>query len=250
MQNNILSKRNVLLIILALLVAGIFSIVFYYVSSGNSQALDLRIAEWAYSIRLPGLNTFFEAITYLANTETIIAICLLLLIYPNTRFTYGIPVSAIAIVNTISNKTIKHIVERARPDKAMQIISEGGYSFPSGHASTSTAVYGLLLVLIIFTYLEQKKSLLTDTSIPLSLNNDVDLQSDKNVILWPNFYNKKRTLFKVLCLLFAALPFLISFSRVYLGVHYFTDVLAGMLEGLFFVIVTVIVIPLFYRKKS
>ncbi|HFU74714.1 MAG TPA: phosphatase PAP2 family protein [Arcobacter sp.] len=101
---------------------------------------------------------------------------------------------------------IKNTVERIRPD--MQIIEVLGYSFPSGHATISTA-----LAFSLFWILKEKIK-----------------------------YTKT--------LLFVAiiLPLLISFSRVYLNVHYLSDVVAGIGLSLFWVSLVAIIFDI--RKKS
>ncbi len=92
------------------------------------------------------------------------------------------------------NQIIKYIVARPRPVFAHPLIPESGYSFPSGHVLVSIVAYGLLAyfaVLILRTW-------------------------------------KTRT--AVICAA-AGLVALISFSRLYLGVHYFSDVAGGVAAG-------------------
>lgn len=80
--------------------------------------------------------------------------------------------------------------ERPRPDN-LRIIEETGFSFPSGHSMASMAFYGYLIYLIFM-----------------------------NV--------KDRKLRNLLCAGLGILVFLIGLSRIYLGVHYTSDVIAGM----------------------
>lgn len=89
------------------------------------------------------------------------------------------------------NQALKYIIQRPRPNE-LRLIYESGYSFPSGHSMASTAFYGFLI------YLIYKKV--------------------KNKTL-------KITLIIVLSLLIVA----ICVSRIYLGVHYTSDVLGGFL---------------------
>lgn len=101
---------------------------------------------------------------------------------------------------------IKNIVARIRPD--MQVIEAFGYSFPSGHATISTAL-ALSLFWILKDKIKHTKSLLLLTII---------------------------------------IPLLISFSRVYLNVHYLSDVIAGIGLSLFWVSLVAIVFDI-QRKK-
>ena len=99
------------------------------------------------------------------------------------------------IVNLItiffSNQLLKRIVERPRPE-GFRIVEELGYSFPSGHSMVSMAFYGLF---IYFIYEKVKNKYIKWTSI----------------------------------ILLTLLIVLIGISRIYLGVHYASDVLAGFL---------------------
>ncbi len=88
----------------------------------------------------------------------------------------------------------KHITLRPRPDEPLIPIS--GYSFPSGHATGSTTFYGFLAILLILFYLKKKSSKI------------------------------------IVPLLFGFFVILVMISRVYLSVHYPSDVLAGCLLGL------------------
>lgn len=167
-----------------------FAVLIYIVIAMGVTNFDTTICNAFYSARTPGLTTLAEAITYLGNWEAIVIICLLLLIYPKTRIKFGLPVAGVAVVTSVTKIIVKPIVERARPDVVWHLITENGYSFPSGHSITSFAVYGLLFILIL-RYVEDKQ---------------------------------KKIGLAIVC---GALTFLVGLSRIYVGVHYPTDVLAG-----------------------
>ncbi len=99
----------------------------------------------------------------------------------------------------ILNKVFKSIMCRPRP-LDIALVSAGGYSFPSGHSSASIAFYGLL---IYFIY--------------------KNVQNNK--LKW--------SLMVALCLLVLS----IGLSRVYLGVHYASDVLGGFIFGIIHLII-------------
>ena len=102
----------------------------------------------------------------------------------------------------VSNYLIKICVRRIRPEHLM-IIKETGFSFPSGHTMMSFAFFALLIHFV-----------------------------------WTTLKNKSLKI--VLSAVFASLVLMICFSRIYLGVHYLTDIIAGCL--ITFVIVEVCLI--------
>lgn len=174
----------------------LFSVIAYFVMTNNAAGFDNPIREFFYGLRMDGLNTLLEGITYLGNWQSIVMVCLLLLAYDKTRIPYGVLGSTVAIADTLINKGLKQLFERTRPEDVVPLIEQGGYAFPSGHSVTSMAFYGMLLFLVQ-TRMEDRK--------------------------------KANALSVVLILLIA----LIGPSRIYLGVHYPTDVLAGWAEGIF-----------------
>lgn len=97
------------------------------------------------------------------------------------------------------NQLLKRIIQRPRPTE-FRIINESGYSFPSGHSMVSMAFYGYLIYLI---YVKVKNKYL------------------------------KWSLIVILGVLIIS----IGISRIYLGVHYTSDVLAGFLISISYLII-------------
>lgn len=161
---------------------------------GNLQWFDDPIREWVYSIRNPALTEVLKVITYMGNWQTITLLCIVLLLFRKTRLRYGVPVSAGAIFVTIFNRIIKLIFKRPRPEESLHLIEEGGYSFTSGHSITSMVVFGLLI------YLVRK-------------------------------YVKNRKAANILTAALAVPWIFIGLSRIYMGVHFPSDVLAGWALG-------------------
>ena len=112
-----------------------------------------------------------------------------------TRRTYGLHVSEGAIAVTVLNKIIKSLVERPRPDDIVHLVHAGGFSFPSGHSITSMFVFGMLIYLVR-----------------------------------TNMQNRHAA--NILTVVLAIPMVCIGLSRIYLGVHYPTDVLAGWSLGI------------------
>ena len=209
MKNN-KSKSGMIICVAA--IAG-FAAIFYFVGSGNACLFDDVIREFFYDLRDPALTPFVKLITYLGNYQTIVILCLVLLIIKPLRVVYGISVSTGAVFVTVLNKSIKHAVHRPRPSDVMHLVNEGGFSFPSGHSITSMFVYGLLIYLV-----------------------------RKNV--------KNRKIADLLTIVFAVPLILIGPSRIYLGVHYPTDVLAGWCLGAAVVVIWIKLIRKFYEERK
>ena len=99
------------------------------------------------------------------------------------------------VLNVLMNQLIKALVRRERPINSL--IYVGGFSFPSGHSMVSMAFYGML----IYIFYKLMKN------------------------------NKFKWLVMSLC---GLLIILIGFSRIYLGVHYLSDVLVGFSVSLLY----------------
>ena len=113
---------------------------------------------------------------------------------------------------TILNQIIKFIMQRPRPTE-FRLIEETGYSFPSGHSMVSLAFYGYLIYLI-YKYINNK--------------------------------HLKRTLIIILSVLIC----IIGVSRIYLGVHYTSDVLGGFLISFAYLIIYIELVNKFVLEKN
>lgn len=107
-------------------------------------------------------------------------------------------ISNLAII-TVLNQLLKRIVQRPRPTE-FRIVEESGYSFPSGHSMVSMAFYGYLIYLI-YKYVKNK------------------------YLKW------------ISIILLSILICSIGISRIYLGVHYTSDVLGGFLISVSYLVI-------------
>ncbi len=138
-----------------------------------------------------------KVITKFGNAESLILITIILfLVIKNKRIKWAIPVNIVC--SAILNFTLKNIIQRPRPIE-YRIIDMNGYSFPSGHSMVSMAFYGLLIYLI-----------------------------------YKNIKNKYIKVISILLL--STLIFLIGVSRIYLGVHYTSDVIGGFLLAISYLV--------------
>ena len=128
---------------------------------GRFIAFDGDVSRFFYDLRSNGLTGIMILITYISNWEEVSIICLLLLMYPQTRIRYGIPVISAVALAQIFKTIVKETARRARPDESLHLIVQKGYSFPSGHAITGMALFGVLFILVL-RYFEKgmKKNIL------------------------------------------------------------------------------------------
>ena len=201
-----------------------FLLLTYLVCAENGAplALDNLLRYPVYELRRDGLSSILIFDTYCGNWQTITALCSLLLVLSffwkpfgkSLRNSYGISLAAGSLLSLFAYTNIKALIERPRPDAALHLISQGGYSFPSGHAMTSLVFYGLLLIWIR-RFLSAKK--------------------------------KSKTITAGITVLLSVFIFLIGFSRIYVGVHYPSDVLAGWSIG---ACILMVLSSVFRPKKS
>ena len=140
----------------------------------------------------------------------VIATITLFIVIKNKKIGISI-LSNVAIV-TVLNQLIKRILQRPRPTE-YRIIEETGYSFPSGHSMVSMAFYGYFIYLI-YKYVKNK------------------------YVKWISI--------SLLSLLICA----IGISRIYLGVHYTSDVLGGFLISISYLIIYISAANKFIIEKE
>lgn len=144
------------------------------------------------------ITPLIKMITFLGSATGIIILTIILfLIIKNKQ--QNILLGANLCIITLINQILKYLIMRPRPN-IFRIVEESGYSFPSGHSMVSMAFYGYLIYLV-----------------------------------YQNMKNKYLKWFLIITL--AILIILIGISRIYLGVHYTTDVLGGFLISLSYLIV-------------
>lgn len=124
----------------------------------------------------------------------------------------GLSIFSNLIIITVLNQLLKRILQRPRPTE-FRIIEETGYSFPSGHSMVSMAFYGYLIYLI-YKYVENR------------------------YVKW------------ISIVLLSILICAIGVSRIYLGVHYTSDVLGGFLVSISYLILFISTVNKFFIDKD
>ena len=164
--------------------------------------IDALVVLWVEKIRTPGLFYFFKFTTYagtIAVTAVIVVITSIVLIRQHKRM-YVLYLWLAYVGAELTTWAIKYMVNRPRPD-IIAGVREFNPSFPSGHATAVTSV------VLYIAYMLVKSSLNIKT--------------------------------KVSCVIgaFSIITF-VSFSRIYLNLHYLSDVVFGFLIGLLWVLIS------------
>ena len=144
------------------------------------------------------ITPIMKVITFYGGAIFLVSLTILLFIIIKNK-KIGILIGTNLVTITLLNQLFKFILQRPRPTE-YGIINEVGYSFPSGHSMVSMAFYGLLIY-FIYKYVKNK-------------------------------YVKA-----ILIILLSLLIIMIGISRIYLGVHYTSDVIAGFLFSLSYLII-------------
>ena len=159
--------------------------------------IDARTHEWARFTRTGGSTAFFTTLT-LVGTPVGLGILVAIVsgaLALEKRWRWILYLAVTTIMGGLMNLQLKSYFARARPELAEALRDAHGYSFPSGHAMGSAVTFGALAYLA--------------------------------VRVLPNWKRKSAAI------AFAATMILaISASRIYLGVHWISDVGAGIAAGL------------------
>lgn len=152
------------------------------------------------------LTLFFKFISFICSPKMMIIINILLfIIFIVKKKLANLIIIISSLVSVIFNNLVKIIVRRPRPN-ILNLVNEGTYSFPSGHSMISILFFGSIIYL-------------------LNKNN--------------NKYRKTLTCIIIIFIL------LVGLSRLYLGIHFLTDVLSGYILGL---LLLFIIIDMYERK--
>ena len=186
--------KNIIKWILCAITAILAIVITINVKNGKILELDLNIYKFfSENIINDKLTPILKVITHIGGEKIVLVLAVLAIILIK-----GLKNKLFLLTGVVGtaglNIILKHIIQRKRPN-INRLIPEEGYSFPSGHSMMSMAFYGMLIFLI-FKYV-------------------------KNTIL-------KWTLIVILTILLST----IGITRIYLGVHYPSDVIGGFLVSL------------------
>ncbi|MDQ3881292.1 MAG: phosphatase PAP2 family protein [Chloroflexota bacterium] len=173
-----------------------FAMLAVLVALGATDGFDFAVTSWATDPERNGAVGVARALTDLGSTwaVTLIAAVLFVVLAVRRAPWLGIVSAATIAVVALGNSTIKLVLGRARPEVVGATLVEPGFSFPSGHALMSATAYGVLAVLVLRSRLPRPAR----AAIVVGL---------------------------------IGISFVVGATRVYLGVHFVTDVVGGWIAG-------------------
>jgi undecaprenyl-diphosphatase len=206
------ATRRILLVLIGALFATL-AVAAVVASSRVLLTWDEPITRWIVAHRTPALDTFFRSVSRLASTSTILVLGPLLVALTWRRCrAVAIAIAAATLARPLLEFTLKELVDRPRPDLG-RLVGGIGPSFPSGHVMAAVALWGLVPIV-------------------------VGLFTTNRRIWWASVIAS------------GTIIVLVAASRVYLGVHWFSDACAGLLLGSFFLLGVETVLAGMHRRDG
>ncbi len=170
---------------------------------------DQQITDYIISYRTPKLTNYFIFVTHVGDiygylTVLIVSIVLSMLVFKHWK--YVVQIITVLLLSSVSNLILKRFIDRARPG-IEHLVSVETLSYPSGHAMSAMAFYGF----VIYLFYRFKMNIFLKTGIML-----------------------------LLFLLIVS----IGISRIYLGVHFPSDIAGGFIAGFIWVIFCILMFDL------
>lgn len=179
-----------------------FVIVTFWFVSGKSLSTDMYIYRFVCeNVRNENLTKIMLFLTNFASGKYVIILIIILMAIPIDSKRYGFDIGIATMCQITINIALKSIFKRQRIVDNI-LVYESSYSFPSSHTVTAVIVYGFMIYICSQLIKENHIRILAYTA---------------NIII----------------------IILISFSRIYLGAHYFSDVIAGIFLSLSFLMLAI-----------
>jgi membrane-associated phospholipid phosphatase len=183
----------------------VLELTFEVVTGSPTVGIDRRIIHLVATLRTPLLDQVMYLITFLASEQTVVvlsAVAVLVALIAG-RFRSAVLVVLAVVAGTLFFELLKLLVARPRPLLEDARIVQGGFSFPSGHSTVAATFYGTVAYLVIRNFRQNRWKVLLGVATAL-------------------------------------LVLAIGVSRIYLGVHYPSDVLAGWAAGALWVVLVML----------
>jgi undecaprenyl-diphosphatase len=189
-RTSYLSKRHAPVGLAALAFLGLAQAVL----TDTIALTDQAIVSWVRQLDSNAMDVSMRVVTSAGSFPGIVVFTTLFSLWAlrQQRRQMAVLVAATAALTEGANELLKILFGRARPVTEIEVAIPASYSFPSGHAMVSLAVYGMTALLLAESYPRLRPILVVVTPL---------------------------------------LVLLIGFSRVYLGVHWPSDVVAGFAAG-------------------
>jgi membrane-associated phospholipid phosphatase len=187
------SRRAALALTAGTLLAAAFLVVAGEVRTGSGTPFDRAVSAWLHGLASPALDVAMQVITFLGSAGMVAVVVTAVAIFAVRRRARFLAGVLVAVACAAQGLDVllKLLFHRPRPDLLWRVAALASYSFPSGHSMVSAAAYGMAAIVI--GRLEPRRW-------PV------------HVVGW-------------------LLILLIGVSRIYLGVHWATDVIGGFAAG-------------------
>lgn len=178
-----------------ILLAVLFAVLGGLIHTEGLRSIDRAIGDFFFGLRNDSLTPVVKGISELGTTTGFVVVLLITLIWTlvflrNGRYAVWLTISLIG--GWLLNKLLKALFTRERPDLWESLVVPDGYSFPSGNAMISAALFGLIALLL---------------------------------------FRSGKAGNRVWAAIVLLILLLIGVSRLYLGVHYASDIVGGFLAG-------------------
>jgi len=197
--------------ILAILCLIVFGVIGFNIFNGNDIVIDSVIYDFIFKNFIGDyMTSFMKMLTNIGDVLCIVVVTVLcMFLFKNNKIRASIVINLVVV--TGMNTLLKYLFIRNRPTFNV-LVNESGYSFPSGHSMISIVFYGYLIYLI-YRFISNKK------------------------VKW------------LLISLLSIIIIIIGFSRIYLGVHYASDVIGGFCFGISYLIIYIDIVKKFIKEK-
>lgn len=189
----------------------LFLILGLHIININNNIIDKTIYNIIISMKSNTMTNFFKLITSFAGIPFMIIISIIVLLLKKLKHKRYLIILNL-INDVLLNNILKLIFKRERPIDLM-LVEESGYSFPSGHTMVACIFYGFIIYLINKSNYTKKTKIILNT-------------------------------------LLVILIILIGISRIYLGVHYPTDVIGSYLISISYLIIFTHFVNKYVNNKS
>lgn len=175
-----------------ILVLAFIGCAWIFVRPSEPTASDLSVLRSVSRLRSPALSNAFVYLTQLGRTPVVLMF--VVVAWRRSR-AMAVHLATAILGGEVILQVLKWVIQRPRPAMILPLVSASGYSFPSGHSLVAAATYTTAAILICHELRLPAHRILVSAAAVLTIA-------------------------------------LVAFSRVYLGVHYASDVIAGILLGM------------------